>query len=161
MISPKTAFLRFLIAVVMGAGLGFYYGLLRPLRPKHTHLSDLLFLPVAGWVWLYLNFAVCQGDLRLIYSIGLVCGGLLWEMTIGRLLRPVFRGLWRFIRKILDFFTAPWKYIFKKAANLLKFLLATVKKKGKITNDSQPSNGGAKNGKRQKPLRPHQGEISA
>ena len=152
MISPKTACLRFLIAVLMGAGLGLYYGFLRPLRPKHTHLSDLLFLPVAGWAWLYLSFAVCQGDVRLVYSLGLMCGGFLWEMTIGQLLRPLFRGFWHYVRKILDFFTTPWKYILKKVVNLLKFLLATVKKKGKITGRNRSGNGGVENGKKQKSL---------
>ncbi|MBO5837020.1 MAG: hypothetical protein J6Q92_03910, partial [Oscillospiraceae bacterium] len=122
MITPKVAFLRFLTAVLVGLGLGLYYGFLRPLRPKHTQLSDILFLPVAGWAWLYVSFAVCQGDLRLIYSIGLVCGAFLWEMTIGHLLRPVFRGFWGVIRKIFTFFITPWAYIAKKVVNLLKFL---------------------------------------
>lgn len=118
MTAPILALQRFAIAVALGAALGVYYGFLRPLRPRHTTLSDLLFLPAAFWVWLYLGFAVCQGDLRLSYSAGLLCGGFLWELTVGRLLRPVFAGFWRLLRGIWAFFTRPIKNFFKKRQNL-------------------------------------------
>ena len=42
---PEIAGLRFGISYLIGMGLGLYYGFLRPLRPRHTMLSDLLFLP--------------------------------------------------------------------------------------------------------------------
>ncbi len=128
MITPALAFQRFLIALAMGAALGVCYGFLRPLRPRHTTLSDLLFLPVAFWVWLYHSFAVCQGDLRLGYSAGLLLGGVLWELTAGRLLRPVFFGFWRFGSKLTGFFLTPVRIFFKKTAKTIKFLLATAKK---------------------------------
>ena len=32
----------------------------RPLRIRHPHLADLLFVPALFWAWLYLGFAVCD-----------------------------------------------------------------------------------------------------
>ena len=63
MTSPVTAFRWLLSGLVLGCLLGVYYGFLRPLRPRFTLLSDLLFVPVAGWVWLYYSFAICGGDI--------------------------------------------------------------------------------------------------
>ena len=65
MTTPIYAFSRFAIALALGAGLGLFYGFLRPLRPRYTALSDLLFLAGLSYVWLYFNFAVCRGDIRL------------------------------------------------------------------------------------------------
>lgn len=98
--TPAETALRFGVAIALGGGLGLCYGFLRPLRPRHTTFADLVFVAVAFWVWLYLGFAVCRGDLRLGYTAGLVCGGFAWELTIGRLLRPVFYGFWGFLGKL-------------------------------------------------------------
>ena len=65
MIAPALAAHRFLLAVLLGAVLGMVYGFLRPLRPRHKTLSDILFFPAAVWVWMYFALAVCRGDLRL------------------------------------------------------------------------------------------------
>ena len=96
------------LTMLLGCGLGLFYGFLRPLRPKRTALSDLLFLPAMGYAWLYLGFAVCRGDLRLGYFSGLALGALAWESTIGKVLRPVFSGFWRIFalpfQKISHFF---------------------------------------------------------
>ena len=45
MTDPALDARRFGIACLLGLALGLYYGFLRPLRPKHTVLSDFLFLP--------------------------------------------------------------------------------------------------------------------
>ena len=74
MTSPAVAALRFCQALLLGAGLGLYYGFLQPLRPKRSFLSDLLFLPVFFWAWLYHSFALCGGDLRMGYCAGLILG---------------------------------------------------------------------------------------
>ena len=58
-------------ALLLGAGLGLFYGFLRPLRQRRTWLADSVFLTVFFWVWLYLSFALCGGDLRLGYTAGL------------------------------------------------------------------------------------------
>ena len=115
MISPALSAARFAIAVLMGMGLGLIYGFLRPLRPRLTALADLIFVLAAAAAWVYLGFAVCLGDLRLGYTAGLIIGGIGWEMTIGRLLRPVFWGIWWPLRKIFRFFNNFSKKLFASA----------------------------------------------
>ena len=73
---PALALQRFGAGCLLGVGLGLWYCFLRPLRPKHTALSDLLFLLGLGWAWLYLAFPVCDGDLRAGYSAALGVGWL-------------------------------------------------------------------------------------
>lgn len=156
MIAPGVAFQRFTIALALGAGLGLFYGFLRPIRPRHSHLSDLIFLFGVGWAWLYLSFAVCRGDLRLGYHAGLLCGGFLWEMTVGRLLRPVFFGFWRLLERILRCFTTPIKGVLKKIPKYLNFLLASAKKKGtikcNIRRHPRQKQGGTRHGKTEEPI---------
>ena len=87
--TPGESLRHFSLAFVMGLALGIYYGFLRPLRPRHTVLSDLLFLPAAFYAWLVLGFGICRGDLRLGCCSGLVLGAVAWDITLGHLLRPV------------------------------------------------------------------------
>lgn len=74
MTPPALSAQRFGAGCLLGVGLGLLYGFLRPLRPRHMLLGDLLFLLGVGWGWLYLDFAVCGGDLRPGYSLGLAVG---------------------------------------------------------------------------------------
>lgn len=114
MTGPALDARRFALACLLGVVLGIYYGFLRPLRPRHTALSDLLFLPAAGYSWLYLGFAVCRGDIRLSYSMGLLVGAVGWEMTLGRWLRPVFFGFWGGVAKIWRGFLRVFEKNFQK-----------------------------------------------
>lgn len=132
MTTPLQDAQRFGIACLMGLGLGIYYGFLRPLRPKWTTFSDLAFVLGAGWAWIYLSFGVCRGDIRLGYSSGLLLGGVLWEMSAGRLLRPVFRVFWEIPHRILTLIFLPLKKFLKKVGKFLKKLLATAKKTATI-----------------------------
>ena len=95
MTEPAVSARRFCIACLLGALLGLYYGFLRPLRPRHKTLSDLLFLPGLLWTWIYLAFAVCRGDIRLWHTAGLLGGCFLWDRTAGMPLRPVFSRFWQ------------------------------------------------------------------
>ena len=97
---PGLALQRLGAGCLLGVGLGVLYGFLRPLRPRHTGLSDAAFLLGVGWAWGYLALAVCGGDLRPGYSVGLAVGALAWETTAGRLIDPVFALFWRLIGKI-------------------------------------------------------------
>ena len=106
MTAPALFLQRYLAACALGVGLGVWYGFLRPVRPRT--LGDLLFLPILFWAWLYLSFGICKGDLRLGYCSGLLVGGLAWEWTVGRWLRPIFSGFWGFWQKI---FIKLWKNI--------------------------------------------------
>lgn len=107
MMAPSVAAARFGIGLLLGAGLGVVYGFLRPLRPKFTHLADLVFVVAMFWAWLYLSFAVCQGDIRLAITGALAIGCVAWEASVGRLLRPVFRGFWKIFGGFFRFFTRP------------------------------------------------------
>lgn len=119
---------RFGIACLLGLGLGFYYGFLRPLRPRHTALSDLLFLPALFYSWLYLGFGVCRGDLRLSYSMGLLTGALAFQWTAGRWLQPVFQGFWQLIGKIYRHIFNFFKKFLKKTQKIAFFLFPSRKK---------------------------------
>lgn len=110
MTAPGAAAGRFAAACLLGLVLGVVYGFFHPLRKRHPHLADGLFLLVLFPVWIYLSFGICRGDLRLGYVLGLFLGAGLGAATLGRFLRPVFRVFWQ----IVGF---PWqllKKIFKK-----------------------------------------------
>ena len=120
MTDPAFAARALLMALGMGAALGGVYGFLRPLRPRLTALADLSFVAAACWVWLVHTFAVCGGDSRPVCLLVMLAGGLVWEWTLGRLLRPVFALFWRgigwplkkvriILRKFHNFLLARWK----------------------------------------------------
>ena len=120
MTTPALAASRFAAACLLGLGLGLWYEFLRPLRPRHTNLSDLLFLPGAFWAWLYLSFGVCGGDLRLGYCAGLFVGAWVFRLLPGRLLAPVFRSFWKIPAAILS----GLRFILKKIKNFVKLLFS-------------------------------------
>ena len=124
MTAPALAARRFLLSCLLGCLLGILYGALRPLRRRKPVLGDLLFLPAAVWLWLEVSFRICRGDLRLGYSFGLFAGCFLWEATAGRLLRPVFEGIWKGLEEICCFLLLP----LKKFLYFVKKLFASVKK---------------------------------
>ena len=103
MIPPELALTRFLRACILGAGLGFWYDFLRPPRTRHATLCDTLFLLASLWCFLILGFKICRGDLRFGYTGGLFLGGMLWELTLGRLSAPVFSWIWKKIQVFWTF----------------------------------------------------------
>ncbi|MBE6974908.1 MAG: hypothetical protein E7436_05405 [Ruminococcaceae bacterium] len=115
MTAPALAAARFAAAFLLGAALGPVYDFLRPLRPRLTALADLLFLMPATGAWLYLNFAVCRGDIRLGYVLGIPLGLILWEKTLSFLFRPIFSIFWLPGKKILQFFRKISKKLFASA----------------------------------------------
>ena len=46
-------------ALALGICLGLVYGLLRPLRRRHTHLWDAAFILCTAAAWVYLSFGIC------------------------------------------------------------------------------------------------------
>ena len=116
MTAPALAASRFGLALAVGGGLGLCYGFLRPLGTRLPHLRDLLFVLCAFWAWIYLSFGLCQGDIRVGYTAGLALGAWLWELTIGKWLRPVFSKFWKF----LSLFLWPLKKIYAFSLFLLK-----------------------------------------
>ncbi|MBR6596216.1 MAG: spore cortex biosynthesis protein YabQ [Oscillospiraceae bacterium] len=159
MTPPSLAAARVLRALALGAQLGAVYGFLRPLRPRHTTLSDLIFVLIFGWAWLYLAFGICGGDLRVGYLAAMVLGALILDRTAGKLLRPVFSGFWKLWRKIWGKLLLPGKkfFIFSKK------LVASVKKWGKIKWSNRRNlrrlSGGEPHDPIQKPLSGRKGGI--
>lgn len=142
MTAPTTDLYRVLWGLALGYGLGAVYCFLRPLRPKYTALSDLLFVPPAFYVWLHHSFAICQADLRFGYTASLFVGILLFIWTLGRLLKPVFRGFWRILLGAGRSFLCKIRKILKKGKKCCIFLLATMKKTVKINAPQERSYGG-------------------
>lgn len=154
MISPQAAAQRLLWSLAIGAALGLLYGSLRPLRPKWTAICDLIFVIGVFLGWLYVAFAVCGGDMRFALLLAMAAGGVLFDMTVGRLLRPVFRGFWGLLGKIWGILWFPLGKILKKLKNFRKILLAFGKKWVTIGWNSRPRmgrrSGGKPNGKEKK-----------
>jgi hypothetical protein len=98
------------------------------LRIRHPHLSDLIFVGVMGYFWLVHSFAVCRGDIRLGYTMGLFLGCWGWEMTFGRWLRPLFYRIWMPILEFFSFFRCRVKKFFNFLAYFPKKLFASAKK---------------------------------
>ena len=129
MTAPNTGWPLLLWALLLGAALGVYYGFLRPLRPRHTTLSDLLFVIPALWVWVYHSFALCRGDIRPGNCVVMALGGILTDKTIGRFLRPVFFGFWHYVGVVTAFLTTPVKNFSKKRQNQQNFSWQAQKKR--------------------------------
>ena len=121
---------RFGWACVLGVGLGILYGALRPFGRRHRHLADGLFVAGSFYAWLYLSFAICRGDLRLVYTCGLLVGCVGEEWTIGRLLRPVYGKIWDILAQTFSFCCHPFKKIFHKIRKFCKFSLCNREKMG-------------------------------
>jgi hypothetical protein len=155
--SPHEALRHFLIALGLGSLTGLYYGFLRPLRPRLTTLSDLLFCAGGFYAWLVLAFGVCRADIRPGCSSGLVIGAVVTDLTVGKLLRPVFFGFWRLISRILGIFSFPFKKILQKCEKTAKFIFATGRKAVIIKRNTK--DGGTAHG-RQKAFSPDPRHIS-
>ena len=153
MTAPTTDLQRVLWGLVLGYGLGAVYCFLRPLRPKYTTLSDLLFLPPAFYIWLYFSFAICRADLRFGYTLSLFLGGWLFVVTLGRLIAPVFRGFWRILLGIGRGFLCKIRKIFEKGKKCCNFLLATKKKTVRIDARQEKIHGGDHMGNLKNPFR--------
>ena len=95
MTEPAFAARALLTALGLGAALGAFYGFLRPLRPRLTAPADLIFLAAVFWAWLVHTFALCGGDSRPVCLLAMLAGGIGWERSLGRLLRPIFVLFWQ------------------------------------------------------------------
>ena len=123
-VTPAEGVWRLLCAILLGMALGPGYDFLRPLGRKHPHLADLLFAPLLLWGWLYVSFAVCNCDIRMVYTLGLLAGLLAWEVTAGRWLQPVCYLFWKKMEAAFRLFLIPWKNFLK----FVKILFASAKK---------------------------------
>ena len=118
--------LHLLQGLLLGGGLGLFYGFLRPFRPRW--LGDLAFVAALFWAWIYLGYGLCGGDLRMGYSLSLLVGIVLWECSFGRFLRPVFSSFWKWISRAFRTIWLPFKKLYKKMGDFINFLFARSKK---------------------------------
>lgn len=132
MSAPAEAAGRFGAVCLLGLILGAVYGFLRPPRQRHVHISDGIFLICFTYAWLLAGFRICEGDLRVGYTLGLFLGIFAWELTVGKLLRPAIDLIWRGIWKILGFPRYVAVKIFQKIAVFVKKIFASGKKSGTI-----------------------------
>ena len=149
MTAPALAAGRFCAACLIGMLLGLFYDFLRPLRPRLTVLTDLLFLTGLWIGWLYLGFAICRGDLRFGYTAGLGLGFLFWAKTVSRLFRPIFAKLWFPVKKFFLFL--------QKSA---KKLFASGRKKVTIESRSRRQRGGKRHAKAYQAAQPGSHQVS-
>ena len=132
MTAPAAAAGRFAAAVLLGLAAGLLYGFLRPLRRRRNWAADLVFLAGLTALWVYHSFAVCRGDIRLWGLLGLLLGCRIWDVTVGRLLRPLFSWFWGALRGIFKVFLWPFTEILKIFPVFVKKLFASGKKSGTI-----------------------------
>jgi hypothetical protein len=125
MTAPELAAGRLAAACLIGMGLGLCYGFLRPFRHRFPSLGDGLFLLAAAAGWVFLNFYICRGDLRLGYTAALAVGAFFFECTAGMVLRPIFSSFWGIIFR-------PFRKIFQKTGKIIKKLFAYGKKSATI-----------------------------
>lgn len=111
--SPQTAFYRLEVSVLLGAALGLAHCFLEPLRRRRPIAADWLLLAAMGWVWLYLDFGVCRGDLRLGNLAGAALGAWLWNWTAGTALSPIFEYFWKMLAAAFALGALPLKKFFR------------------------------------------------
>ena len=90
-------------------------------------MSPSVLYCIAAAVWLVLGFAICGGDLRLGCTLGLLLGGIAWELTAGMLLRPVFAGFCQGIAALARMSLLPVKKFLYFDNNSLNSVLIFVK----------------------------------
>lgn len=111
MTPPALLFSRFLMACLLGVGLGFCYSFLTSLPRKLIHLADSVFILLLFAFGIYLGFGICHGDLRPVYSIGLLVSAAGWHFSVGKHLQSLFSSFFRCLGQLFSFFCIPFKKI--------------------------------------------------
>lgn len=127
MIGPALAARQLILALLLGCVAGIGYGILRPARPRW--LADGIFGVLLGGLWVYLGFAVCDGDLRLLHTAVLFLGAIGFHFLFGRWLIPVYSAFWQGIFRGFAAIFRLFRKIFQKITN---FLFPTVRKWSRI-----------------------------
>jgi hypothetical protein len=128
MTAPATAAVYWLRTLGIGGILGIFYGFLRPLRPRFTIMSDLIFALATLWGWIYAVFAICGNDSRLSYTLALLMGIWATDATLGKWLSPVFSLFWKGIHRIFYLIFFPAGKLLQYFSKIYNFLLASGKK---------------------------------
>jgi hypothetical protein len=125
-------FSRFVIACLLGAGLGILYDFFACLPRALRHIGDGFFVIALFVCGIYLGFAVCRGDLRTVYSAGLLLGVVGWHYSFGKLLRPLILRLFRLWANIFSKIFKPFKKIFRFIPFFIKKHLHYLKNESTI-----------------------------
>ena len=104
MTAPAEAGIRVLWALGVGCFLGLCYDFLRPLRSRHHSPADGVFVLIALLSWIWYNFKICSGDIRLGGTACLGLGMLLWLGTLSMPVRRAFYWFWLAIFRIISVF---------------------------------------------------------
>lgn len=112
MTGPALAARQILLSLLLGGLAGIVYGFLRPARPRL--LADSIFAIVLGVLWVYLEFGICGGDLRLLHTAGLFLGAVGFHCTVGKSLIPVYSAFWKGIFRVFSAIFVCFKKFFKK-----------------------------------------------
>lgn len=128
----------FLVSVLHGAGLTFFYDLLRALRRAFRHnlvvlsAEDFLFWVMAGFLTFCLAFLKTDGIIRGYVAVGIALGAVLYHAAFSRWvvggvagilkwIRRLAVRLWRILSKPAEKIWAKWKKVVvfarKKAYN--------------------------------------------
>lgn len=144
MTAPGEALSRILWGLAVGAMLGLCYDFLRPLRRRRNTPSDLIFVLVALYGWIWYSFRICVGDIRMGGTAALGIGMLLWLGTASMVFRRAFYWFWLVIFKIIRFLTHPFAKIFEKIRLFSKKVFAYGKKRGynKVNDQNPPQTSG-------------------
>lgn len=130
MTAPADAGISILWALVVGGFLGLCYDFLRPLRSRHHGPADAVFVVIAVLGWIWYNFQICAGDIRLGGTACLGLGMLLWLGTLSMLIRRVFYWFWLVIFRIFRILSMPFVKFFVKILQFSKKVFAYGKKRG-------------------------------
>lgn len=95
------------VAVILGAGMGFSYDVIRCSRRVITHnnlfiaLEDFTYWFI--WTWLVMDaiMGFNYGQLRLYVIVALLVGFLIYRITIGWIFMKIFNYIWCFMKKCL------------------------------------------------------------
>lgn len=130
MTAPGQAAMQLLLSALLGAAVGLGFDMLRPLSRRHSVLADLLFFPVLVSAGVVLSFPICRGNPTGAAILACAVGVFGWNVTAGRVLRPVFFAFWGFVCRIVSL-VKKFLYFFKKP-------LCKMKKIGYNREDYSP-----------------------
>lgn len=124
----------FLWAIAVGAGIMLCYDLFRMLRTAFQvsdgaiFAEDVFFFVIAGMItWFYL-LESCRGELRGFVMIGEGIGGLIYFLTIGRLVMGIAKPIIHFLQNLIDrLIVRPLQWIWKTVKGIFKWLFKLCK----------------------------------
>lgn len=135
----------FLLSVVMGAVFGVLFDVFRALRvvfpplggSAATAAEDIIFFVICGFGIYVFSLTFAGGEVRGYYWVGAFLGGVIYIMTVGKVVMGIFHGifdrLYRLIKKIFLIICGKFRKIIREKP--LKSKVKFVKNAKKILPD--------------------------